>query len=201
MPEAMQKAGCEAFCKLVYYDPKRRSSVQNRMIYRIKNDGSPRTVLHFAEALSSSVERLLAQCEITKTDAVIAYLPRSRAARLAHGTDQARAMARALSHITGVPMQPLFTRSSGHARAQKRLTLAMRVENAGHAYVMRKGATCKGKAVILVDDVVTTGASMAACARIAKRMGASHVFAVAAAADAFQKDPINKKFTENRVFF
>ena len=200
MPEPMQKAGCEALYKLVYYDPQKSNSVQNRMIYHIKRERAKRTVSFFADSLSSTVDRFLAQHQIAKEDAVITYLPRGRAARLANGTDQAYALARTLSRKTEIPMETLIKRRSGRSREQKRLTLAMRLENAKRAYVARQDAECKGKTVILVDDIVTTGASMAACAILVRRMGAARVFGVAVAADACLKDPMNKKFTENRVF-
>jgi len=61
------------------------------------------------------------------------------------------------------------TRSQGH------LSRLQRAENVRGAFAMKPGADIAGKRVLLVDDVLTTGATIEACARVLKRAGATTV--------------------------
>jgi predicted amidophosphoribosyltransferase len=60
---------------------------------------------------------------------------------------------------------------------QRGLTRAQRLQNLRRAFKIRDAvsARIKGKAVLLVDDVITTGATANACAKILKAAGASRV--------------------------
>jgi predicted amidophosphoribosyltransferase len=64
---------------------------------------------------------------------------------------------------------------------QAGLTNAKRRANVSGAFAMRRGIRLDGARVLLVDDVLTTGASAAACARVLKRAGAAHVALLAVA--------------------
>jgi predicted amidophosphoribosyltransferase len=47
------------------------------------------------------------------------------------------------------------------------------------AFALRPGADVKGRSFILVDDVITTGATAEACARTLRRAAAAHVDLIA----------------------
>jgi ComF family protein len=61
------------------------------------------------------------------------------------------------------------TRSQGH------LSRLQRAENVRGAFALKPGAEVAGKRVLLVDDVLTTGATIEACARVLKRAGAARI--------------------------
>jgi predicted amidophosphoribosyltransferase len=73
---------------------------------------------------------------------------------------------------------------------QKMLGQEQRAKNAFAAFeaVPKHCADLKGKCVILVDDVVTTGAGLSECARILYGCGAKRVLCVAIAADDVNRD-------------
>ena len=71
----------------------------------------------------------------------------------------------------------------GGGRAQKRLNFQKRLQNAKKSYRICEDADVEGKTVLLVDDIVTSGASMAVGARLLRRAGAAMVVCVALATD------------------
>ena len=186
--EDMEKCKCEALCKLVYYIHGKREPLQNRLIYSIKQERRRRTVEFLAAELAVSARDLLAEQGIAAQDAVLTYIPRATAARLQYGTDQARELARALSRELSIPMLPLLERRPRMGRPQKHLNSAERLKNAKKTYRVRDYDGCRAKTVLLVDDIVTSGATVAICARLLRRAGASHVFALAVAADELQSE-------------
>ena len=91
-------------------------------------------------------------------------------------------LARRLGILWGIPVEtPLYT-VRGTA-AQKGLSRTDRMENARKAYACRKSADLSGKRVLLVDDIITTGATVSACALALLKAGAVDVTAAAIAAD------------------
>ncbi|KPK02524.1 MAG: hypothetical protein AMK71_01875 [Nitrospira bacterium SG8_35_4] len=56
-----------------------------------------------------------------------------------------------------------------------------RIKNVRNAFRVEDGGKIAGKKIILVDDVVTTGSTIRECAKILKKAGASHVYAVSLA--------------------
>jgi predicted amidophosphoribosyltransferase len=61
------------------------------------------------------------------------------------------------------------------------LTLKERWESVRGAYETRTGAKVDKLRILLVDDVMTTGATLDACSRVLRRAGAAHVMALTVA--------------------
>ena len=189
VPKEMERAGCRAFRKLVYYRPGKRDEVQNRVIYRIKDRADATTVAFLAQELSAVVRNAMKEAEIDRENAVLVWLPRGRRAVLEHGTDQAKALATALSSLLGVPALSVIRRRFGHGKPQKSLSPAERVKNAKGAFSVRQNQALRGKCTILIDDIVTSGASMAAGIRLLRRVGVKTVLSVAVASDESNQQP------------
>jgi ComF family protein len=105
--------------------------------------------------------------------------------RARRGFNQADALAREISRVTGLPVLRTVRRVKATA-AQAGLTNARRRQNMSGAFrvTRRRRGEIAGLRLLLVDDVLTTGATAAACARVLKRAGAAQVtVAVVARAD------------------
>jgi predicted amidophosphoribosyltransferase len=57
------------------------------------------------------------------------------------------------------------------------LSHSQRVENVRGAFAMARGVTLRGARLLLVDDVMTTGATLNECAKVLRRGGAAEVYA------------------------
>ena len=58
---------------------------------------------------------------------------------------------------------------------QGRLGPAARARNVRGAFAIKAGRSLTGKRVVVIDDVMTTGATVEECARVLKRAGATSV--------------------------
>lgn len=86
------------------------------------------------------------------------------------GYNQAELLARAVSRGAGIPLRPDLIRRARHTRSQVGLNAFERADNVQDAFAA--DAACAGKAILLIDDVYTTGATLTACATAARAAGA-----------------------------
>ena len=77
---------------------------------------------------------------------------------------------------------------------QTGLGKANRESNLDHAFKVTDKQKVKGKIILLVDDIYTTGSTLNECAKTLKRAGASKVFALCLA-----RTPINKEKILNKT--
>jgi competence protein ComFC len=89
--------------------------------------------------------------------------------------NQAERLSRRLSAATGIPLQTGFVRRVVPTRTQTLLSRDERLANVRNAFLAVEGLNLSGKALVLVDDVMTTGATTSACARVLRQAGADKV--------------------------
>jgi len=96
------------------------------------------------------------------------------------GFNQAELLARRTARRCGIPMSNSVRRIRSTA-AQAGLSNAMRRENVAGAFRLKNRRAIQGRRVLLIDDVMTTGATASACALALKRGGAASVTLLALA--------------------
>ncbi|MDR1519906.1 MAG: ComF family protein [Planctomycetota bacterium] len=98
------------------------------------------------------------------------------ARRRLRGFDQSRLLAAHLSRETGIPLRWDLLRRIRPTRPQSTLSRAARFENAQGAFAA--SPEIAGGRALLVDDVMTTGATLRDSARACRQAGASRVYAL-----------------------
>jgi ComF family protein len=111
---------------------------------------------------------------------VLTWIPVSRLRRIRRGYDQVELLAKAVGRELGIQPVPLLKKVR-HNRPQSGLKdAAARRANVLGVYEALPGA--EGKHILLVDDIVTSGATLLECARTLQEAGAASVRCVAVAA-------------------
>jgi ComF family protein len=119
---------------------------------------------------------------LSDTD-ILVPVPLSRWRLLWRQFNQAALLSRELSRQTGIAMDPLILKRIRATRSQVGMTRDQRRRNVAGAFRVKQPARRRlnGKTVLLLDDVITTGATVEACARVLKRAGAARVNVLALA--------------------
>ena len=89
--------------------------------------------------------------------------------------NQAERLARRLSAATGIPTRVNLLRRVAPTRTQTLLTREQRAANVCRAFAVRDDVALAGQSLIVVDDVLTTGATTSACAKVLLDQGAKKV--------------------------
>ena len=122
---------------------------------------------------------LAAQCardHLPQRPDAVTWAPLSRKRLRERGFDQAELMARAAGEALGLPVIPMLKKAR-HTGAQSDLEDEReRRANVRGAYALLPGGEAEGKKLLLVDDVVTTGATLGECARTLILGGADRVW-------------------------
>ncbi|MBQ8885363.1 MAG: ComF family protein [Clostridia bacterium] len=103
------------------------------------------------------------------------------------GFNQAEEIAKAVAQKSGLSDLTGVLFKARETSPQKDLSAKERRENVSGAYRVKNREACKGKRVILIDDVMTTSATGNECAKVLKRAGAREVIFLTAASLKEQK--------------
>jgi len=142
-----------------------------KLINLAKEKCSPVAQRVLADSLVRVVDSLLAEKNRTGHEVVLVPIPAGRAAIRRRGADPIKEMAR----LAGSRLQPSIPVLAGLGNSRQRLeqsglSIAERSQNTFGSFVW-VAANFRSQAVILVDDVVTTGATLIAAADAVRKSG------------------------------
>lgn len=150
-----------AYCFGFYEGPLRE------LIHLLKYDGMKPLAGPLGEYLSRAVP-------LDETFDAVVPMPLHWRRRFERGFNQAAALARDVARRRRIPLLNAVRRIRA-TRTQTGLTNARRRENVSGAFRAGRGRPLEGLRLLLVDDVMTTGATGSACATALKRAGAKSV--------------------------
>ncbi len=166
-------SGIECAVHLIPYT----EELSHRLLYALKrrNDRILRRFL--ADELCRSLRRAgvsFDQCDIT-------FAPRLPKSVRRYGFDQAKRLAFLIGRRIGLPVVKLFSHRH-RSSLQKNLTAGARASNAEQSYRLRRLLPKKrGTRLVIVDDVITTGSTMAKLVSLAKTLGYREITVVCVA--------------------
>jgi ComF family protein len=152
-------------------------------------DGALRELIHLlkygavrpaANVLGRMLAEAIARLESNFADAEIALIPVPLFRRKLRWQEfnHAELIARAVVKVRGqrLSLKPELLERKRETVSQTGLTRHQRRENVRGAFALTNAAAVKGREVLVVDDVFTTGATVSECARVLRRAGAKRVW-------------------------
>jgi ComF family protein len=128
-----------------------------------------------AEALGTLwAEKACQRLQMLTADIVIP-VPLYWLRRWQRGYNQAEALARGLSYKLGIPCRPRWLWRKRHTPHQTGQPRTARLENVRGAFRAAQRPELRGKKILLVDDVLTTGSTCSEAARALKQAGVASV--------------------------
>ena len=143
------------------------------LVHRFKYQGLHRLSAFFAELMES----FSAGREVVEPSEVLVPVPLHRWRQLRRGYNQSEKLGEVLAGLTGKELASEALARVRRTRSQTRLTHEERKLNVAGAFRVKNPALIQDRIVLLVDDVMTTGATLGACALTLKEAGAKRVLA------------------------
>ncbi|MBD3232595.1 MAG: hypothetical protein GF315_02615 [candidate division Zixibacteria bacterium] len=131
--------------------------------------------LEIAEDFARRAFEMYNDAEFVQQIDVIVPVPLHRRKRLQRGYNQAEVFACHLSELFGTPLANNSLKRIKHTKSQTYLNAKQRFENVKGVFRIIDGKQIRNKRVLLVDDIVTTGATLYECSRTLKKAGATTV--------------------------
>ncbi len=148
----------ERVAALFYYEASSRTS---NILYDLKYHDHPE--------IGREMGRLMAR-EFMAADFfdgidLIVPVPLAKKRQRQRGYNQSMELARGISEVTGLPIYNQIVRRTRFVKSQTQMGRQERMENVADVFEAKDLNAIRGRHILLVDDVVTTGATMTACAR------------------------------------
>jgi ComF family protein len=155
------------------------------LINRMKN-GNPNLAYYFGEQMADYfAEKYLQDAE--REELIIVPVPLYKTKRMERGYNQSERLAesvcarlQALGYSARVETELLQKRRE--TAQQKQMSYLERMDNVSGAYHVHQRKECRGKTILLIDDILTTGATSSECAARLFGAGAKEVYFLVAAA-------------------
>lgn len=151
----------------LYYD-----GLVRRSLLRYKFSGLSAYAKAYAELLASCMDENALRCDL------ITWVPLGEKRLRERGYDQARLLAEEIASLRGLRCERLLVKRKDNPPQSGTGSPEKRRENVKGVYAAAAPSVTQGARVLIVDDIVTTGATLCECARMLKAAGAAEVSAI-----------------------
>lgn len=171
VPDGRTCAGCRHTSSLFRVQAAcRYEKAAKDALWQLKFGNARAAAVDIAQVMQPLLEQFRGQ------NVVVVHIPTATSRVRMRGYDQAKLIARICARYTKLRHAPLLMRM-GQQR-QVGLRREQRLSQLENAYQVRNEASVRGAHIVLVDDVVTTGATLEAAAKTLKQAGARKIEAV-----------------------
>lgn len=155
----------------------RNDGITHKLIHSFKYGGSFRNAEFSGKLLGKS---LISKHPFTDTD-IIVPVPLHRLKKYERGYNQSDYIAKGITQVTGIPGKRNLLKRIRNTKTQTRLNKDERINNVKDAFKAFRQSEVSDKTILLVDDVMTTGSTLAEAARTLKAAGCKKVYAATVA--------------------
>ncbi len=162
--------------RLIYSLPYKPSGPSRALLLKLKNGGAREVVSELTDKMIRAFTD-----NLSLEGKVVTFVPRTPKSVRLYGCDQSLELARAFSKKTSLPLLKVFV-CHPTKKEQKELPLKLRKSNADDRFFLRLTSKrhIKDKSIILIDDIVTSGATAKRCIELLKDAGARDVICLSA---------------------
>ena len=112
---------------------------------------------------------------------IILPVPLHSLKKAERGFNQSFYIAKGIKKVTQIPVSQSLLKRKRYTESQTQKNLIERAENMSEAFALKRSDKVAGKNVLLIDDVITTGATIRECGKILRECGAANIYAASIA--------------------
>lgn len=154
-----------------------RSSSLQDVIHQIKYQKKFLLAVELGRMIGNSLVEKRRNWEID----LILPVPLHAIKKAERGYNQSFFIAKGIRQVTNFPASQSILKRKRYTESQTKKNLIERAENMSEAFAVRSSKNIKGKNILLVDDVITTGATIRECGKILLESGAANIYAASIA--------------------
>ena len=144
------------------------------IIHRLKYKHKTSVAAKISQYMSNLIE-------FDKDIDLLIPVPLHKKRRRERGYNQSTLICKAISKIKGIPTNEISLQRIKNTKSQTKLNINERKKNVADAFRVVNRSEIENKTILLVDDVITTGSTINACAQQLKNNGAKEIYAISAA--------------------
>ncbi len=180
LPSQVRQIGKNGAVWCFFYDSKANLKANN-LVFTLKREYNKDMIDFCTSEMARNIVLHSSRHGINYKDYCITYTPRRKSGKNKYGFDHSKKLAKSLASKLGIRVEKCLKNIG--KKEQKALTKEGRKENAKSSYIVRRKAKIENQKYFLVDDIITSGSTMKACADILLSQGAKDIIPVSYAKD------------------
>jgi len=137
-----------------------KDKTYSKLLYNLKYNNRPDIGVYLGELLAVQIE------EMHKNNSVDCIVPVPLHSKRLHkrGYNQSEEIAKGISNVLSIPIKTNDVLRKVHTQTQTSKSREERLNNVANIFAISNNSTLESKHVLLIDDVITTGATIISCA-------------------------------------